>query len=382
MRQPIWIINSSILALLILLEGIVYIFHVTIPSKVSLRPSAVEQIVTATAQSVDIETIYKNDIFNTYVSPVSSTSSIIQNQVPEIPSAPAALQVTIPAVEQPTFVTPLDVTLKGVMFLSDDQLNSVAIIQSNSSMTETNYRVGEFIEDAQVLKMFADKVLVIRSNGQQEMLYLREDDAASDLEMEDPASIQSGIVFTLQEGAYAVNVAKFIEKIANLGQFIDALRLITVYNQGQASGCRVGSVVDQSLAVALGLQEGDIIEQVDGAVITDLSSRVSVYDTVVAKSIGDTILVTVRRNDQVGVITYHLVDEARSKILADKYGSSAVQSTDSSNEDLVDVLSRSDYEIEKQRRGILSRKVAMAPTQKQIEEQELRNMMQARRSGV
>lgn len=380
MRQPIWIINSSILALLILLEGIVYVFHVTIPRKVSLRPSSIEQVVTSSLPTVDIKSIYEDDIFNTYVSPIPSVDSIIKNQIPEIPSAPVTLQVNIPAIEQPTFVAPLDVALKGVMFLADDQLNSVAIIQSNASKTETNYRVGEFIEDAQVLKMFADKVLVIRSNGQQEMLYLREDDAAKDLQMEDVSIVQPGVVFALQKGVYAVNVAKFTESITNLGQFIDALELITVYSQGKASGCRVGASGDQSLAYALGLQEGDIVEQVDGTAVSDLSSRVTIYDSITEKTVGETILMTVRRDGQEAVVTYHLVDEARAKILADKYGLSEVQSLGSSSEDLVNVLSRSDYEIEKQRRDILSRKVAMAPTQRQIEEQELRNMMQARRA--
>ena len=379
MRQPIWIINSSILALLILLEGMVFVFHSPASRKVSLKPSAMGQSAAVIAQTIDIEQIYKNDIFNTYVYEVVAGKSLIQNQVPDIPSAPEAVPVNIPEIEQPTFVTPLDVTLKGVMFLADDQLNSVAVVQNNSVKTESNYRVGEFVEDAQVLKMFADKVLVIRSNGQQEMLYLREEDAAQDLEYEDRSTVESDIVFMIQEGAYSVNVAKFIQKINNLGQLIDMLGLITVYDQGQASGCRVGVVGDQSLGKVLGLQEGDIIEKVDGELITSLTSRVNAYNLVVKKSIGDVVSISIRRGDQQGVFVYHLVDEARAKILADKYAASAITDSDSS---LVETLSRSDYEIEKQRQGILSRKVAMAPTQRQIEEEEMKNLMKASRFGA
>jgi type II secretory pathway component PulC len=378
-RQPIWIINSSILALLILLEGVVFVFHSPASRKVSLKPSAIGQSTAVVTQAIDIEQIYKNDIFNTYVYEAEAGTGLIKNEIPDIPSAPEAVPIHIPEIEQPTFVTPLDVTLKGVMFLADDQLNSVAVVQNNSVKTEANYRVGEFIEDAQVLKMFADKVLVIRSNGQQEMLYLREEDAAQDLQFEDRSTVQSDIVFMIQEGVFSVNVAKFVEKINNLGQFIDMLGLITVYNQGQASGCRVGEVGDQSLGNALGLKEGDVIEKVDGELITNLTSRVAAYNVVVKKSIGDVVSMSIRRGDQQGVFVYHLVNEASAKILADKYAASAATDSDSS---LVDTLSRSDYEIEKQRQGILSRKVAMAPTQRQIEEEEMRNLMKASRSGA
>jgi type II secretory pathway component PulC len=377
-RQQIWIINSSILGLLIILELIVYVFHATVPRKVSLTLSSVEQVILSTAPEVDIESIYKNDIFNTYVNPVSSPSTIIKNQIPEIPEAPEELELQIPTIEQPIFITPLDVTLKGVIFLSDDQLNSAVVVQSNSSMVETNYRVGEFIEDAQVLKIFPDKVLVIRSSGQQEVLYLRESDAARDLQMEDNVSIQSGIVFALEEAVYAINVSQFIEKIINLGQFIDALNLIAVYNNGQPTGCKVCAAEEGSLAVSLGLKEGDIIQKIDDIFITDVSSRIQAYDSVIKKSVGDIIFVIIQRDDQTEQLTYHLVDEARAKILADKYSLSGSQTIGAANDNLIDVLSRSDYEIEKQRREILSRKVAMAPTRRQIEEQELINMMQAR----
>ena len=378
MKQPLWIINSSVLALLIVLEGMVYVFHVTVPRKVSLTLSPAGQTATVVKQTIDIEEIYEtNDIFNTYIDSTIA-KSMIQSVELEIPSAPEVVYIPVPEVEQPSFVTPLDVTLKGVMFLPDDQLNSVVVVQNNAS--QIDYRVGDFIEDAQVLKIFADKVLVIRSNGQQEMLYLREDDAAQDLQLEDTLVVEPAVVFAIQDGVYSINVPKFIRKVSNLGQFIDALSLITVYNQGQASGCRVGQAGDGTIGQSLGFEEGDIIQKIDTFVITDLASRVAAYNAVINKTVGETIEVSVRRNGEEYSLLYNLVDESRAKVLAHKYDISSGQSAGASTSDLIDTLSQSDYEIEKQRMGILSRKVAMAPTQRQIEEQELQNMLKARRS--
>ena len=236
-------------------------------------------------------------------------------------------------------------------------------------MVETNYRVGEFIEDAQLLKIFADKALVIRSNGQQEMLYLREDDAAQDLELENVTAIQSGLIFNIEENVYAINMQNFVMKVSGLGQFIDMLGLITVYNQGEASGCRVGIAGDGSLGAALGLQEGDIIEAVAGNSVTDLNSRLYIYDEIMKKDIGDSISLKVRRSGISSMKMYYLIDEARSKVLSNNNADSADQMSGATSSDLTQSIGRSDYEIESQRREILSRKVAMAPTRKQIEAQ-------------
>ena len=41
-------------------------------------------------------------------------------------------------------------------------------------------KTGDVIEDAQLMRIFSNKVVLVRSNGQQEVLYLREKDAKTD----------------------------------------------------------------------------------------------------------------------------------------------------------------------------------------------------------
>ncbi len=45
---------------------------------------------------------------------------------------------------------------------------------------ESSYKVGDMIEDAQLIRIFSNKVILMRANGQQEVLYLREKDAKLD----------------------------------------------------------------------------------------------------------------------------------------------------------------------------------------------------------
>ena len=99
---------------------------------------------------------------------------MVEIQIPAIPEAPAPIALEIPAQKAPVFIAPLAATLKGVIYLQDDSEHSVAIIQFKDSKKEHNYKVGEMIQDAQILRIYPTKVVVVRSNGQQEVLYLRE----------------------------------------------------------------------------------------------------------------------------------------------------------------------------------------------------------------
>ena len=98
----------------------------------------------------------------------------------------------------------------------------------------------------------------MRSNGQQEVFYLRKSDAAADptyLIIDD----WQGVVRKIVPNNYHIYKEEFTERIKNLAQFIDVLNLTTAYKQGVSVGCRIGSSASNSLVHELGFKEGDII---------------------------------------------------------------------------------------------------------------------------
>ncbi len=379
MRQPLWAINSSLLFLFLLGQVVFFMVKMPMPRRVSLEPGAMGTLTKQTAAVVDIKTIYdENDLFGTYTPRAPVVPKQPDMTIPQIPEAPAVIPLTVPVEPQKVFIPPLPVVLKGVIYLHDQPSRSVAMVQFQDSKEEINYRVGQLINDAQILKIFADHIVVVRSNGQQETLYLRELDASKDLSLETAKEL-AGLVIHQKNGVYLVPVDTFIAQVKNLGQFIDLLDLTTVYKKGKSIGCRVGKAAKDSLGAKLGFVYDDIISQVDGLPVTDIASRVLAFDHVVEKKIGDKLVVHVDRGGSVVQMHYQLIkssDGQRAEIGQSGAKTQPVVKSSGLEQE------RAVYDLEEQRRKMFEQKIKMAPTAHQVEMEERKKMFAARRDSM
>lgn len=370
MRQPLWAINSSLLFFCILGQLVFLLIRTPIPRKTSLEPNAVPFVDKKTTP-VDIEKIYgANDLFNTYTE-ISNLPQAIILEIPPIPDAPNLIPLAIPVETPKVFIAPLPVILKGVMYLHDRPEQSVAIVQFQDSKEEINYHVGQLINDAQILKIYPNRIIVVRSNGQRETLYLRENDAEKDFAL-DTAKEISTLNIATKDGVYQIPTELFKKHIKGLGQFIDLLHLTTVYKKGKSVGCRVGKADKDSLAFKLGLHPDDIIQQVDDLPVTDIASRVLVYDHTIEKNIGDQIIVHVERNGRTVTLKYELVPSIEKSNI-----SIVPANTAKTNQPVLDQQML--YNIDEQRKKTLEQKVKLAPTAHQLALKEQKKMFEVRR---
>lgn len=375
MRQPLWAVSSSLLFLGILGQLVFVFLQKPIVRRSSIEPDNVQVVEKKINAAVDIKKIYEvNDLFHTYVPKTIPIAKNIEQEIPPIPQEPSLIPLMIPVEPQKVFIAPLPVVLKGVVYIHDNPQQSVAIIQFQDSKEEFNYRVGQLINDAQVLKIYPNRVIVVRSGGQQETLYLRDADAGKDLASESSKEI-SGLVIPLKAGVYQVPVEKITNHIKNLGQFIDVLDLTTVYKKGKSIGCRVGRSGKDSLGSKLGFVMDDIVQQVDGLPVTDISSRVLVFDHVASKKIGDIITVQVERSGKPVSLHYALVHSSDKKVPE----VSPVKMAPGAPGVTAHVDEQALYNLEEQRKRMLEHKVKMAPTGYQLEMEERKKMFEARR---
>lgn len=307
MKQPVWILNSFLLVLFFISQTLLFMLQRVVPRRISITPGIIELEQEITAVPVDITRIYQQDLFGTYEPAIPSSASFIEDTVPPIPQPPKLISPDIPVERAPTFFAPLDVVLKGVIFVKDDPAHCIAIVQLKKTKEEQNYQVGDLIEDAQILKILSNRIIIVRSNGQQETLYLREEDAASDFNTE-MKSEPKLIVEDVSDNKYIINIDEFVKRIHNLGQFINLLDLTTVYKEGKSFGCRVGRIEQDSLGSMLGFMIDDIIIKVDECDVDDLAHRIEVYDHIVHKHPGDMIDVLVSRGNTTQTLRYALVD--------------------------------------------------------------------------
>lgn len=369
MRLPLWVINSSLLLLFLSTQLVFFLLYTPIPRRFSLEADKISVPDKKLGLVVSIQKIYEaNDLFGTYVPPLVAQAKAVEDVIPKIPEAPALIPLKIPVEPEKVFIAPLAVTLKGIMYNYGNPEKSIAIIQFQDSKEELNYHVGQLISDAQILKIYPNRVILIRSGGQQETLYLKENEAAKDMKLEMLKNI-SDIAIPVYNGIYHVPVESFKQNIKTLAQFIDALDLTTVYQKGKSIGCRIGRSGKDTLASKLGLIKDDILQQIDGIPVTDIASRVLIYDHIIQKKTGEEINVKFDRSGKEMSFKYMLSDAAMNT-------TAAKMQANTSN--LKSATPQEIFDIEQERKKMLEQRVKLAPTAQQIQMDEHNKMLQAR----
>ena len=209
-----------------------------------------------------------------------------------------------------SFIDPLDIKLKGILVMSSQENKNRAIIEKTS--VEKTYKVGDTIEDAQLIRIFSNKIILLRSNGQQEVLYLREQDAQLDPAYAAIASWTDAIQ-EVKKDQFVINTTEFLLRIKNLAQFIDLLGLTTAYKDGRSVGCRVGELEDKSLGFYLGLKSGDIIKTVNGVPTTTTDDRLKIYKDILATQDEGVIQVVLLRHNEEQELSFTVQSNKPSK---------------------------------------------------------------------
>ena len=176
MTHPFWILNSTLLLLLGCVGSFIYFSDVSIPERESIEPSRI--IKKEKSIQINIRKIYENDLFGTYQKELAQKQAI--DFGPPLPQSPQPERFEVPEVSEPEFLDPLNIILKGIVVVGTHDAKNRAIIEENNTKKELMIKVGEPFEDAQLIRIFKNKIVFLRSNGQQEILYLREQDAKLD----------------------------------------------------------------------------------------------------------------------------------------------------------------------------------------------------------
>jgi type II secretion system protein C len=357
MKHPFWILNSALAFLLAIALLFIVFSRQKTPHREPIETDISSQRIKQDEIKINLSKIYENDLFDTYQKefPKAPTPRV---EIP-FPQPPAPERPKIPAIPTPEFLDPMNVTLKGIVVIAGDDTKNRAIIQDNQTKSEQTYKVGNSIGDAQLIRIFNNKVVFLRTNGQQEVLYLRERDAASDPAYSELLGWQQ-IIRKIDAYNFAVNPKTFIERIQNLAQFIDMLDLSTAFQKGQSIGCRVGAVKPNSLGDALGLQTGDIITQVDDINAFDTQHRFNIYKNILAKKPNESISVQLLRNGKSITLVYTLEDF------------SSLETTVESNP--AQQLALEEKIKEKQIKA-LQQKQTLAPNLKELRKRERQNML-------
>lgn len=306
MRHPLWILNSSLLLLLLACVGFIVFTRKTLPKKIeNKKTNTLRRLGEKSTTPIDIAKIYENDIFDTYHETITPATE--PNYVNPIPTPPSSSAVEIPEDPIIPFLPPLAVNLKGIMIVNDESKN-IAVIEDTATRKEENYKIGDSVEDAQLIRILYNKVILVRSNGQFETLYLSEKDINNQTLINDEKEELKNVISKKNANLFYIDPIAFSKVIPGLSQFIDMFDITTIYKKGLSVGCRIGSITAGSLPHMLGLEVQDIIRAVGGVSTATPDQRFEIYEKITSLKIGDSFTITLERNGDIHSIGITLID--------------------------------------------------------------------------
>ncbi|MBN1549248.1 hypothetical protein JW872_01155 [Candidatus Babeliales bacterium] len=360
MRHPVWILNSSLLILFVTAITVLIAVRQRTPRWVSLEPTSYTEQ-TKEDVKIDIESIYNNDIFLTYHKQLPQPQQ--QSFVTPLPAPPQPLPIRIPQPEPLQFVEPLQLTLKGCIITGQDETNR-AIIANNRTKEEKSFKIGDKIDDASVLRIFRNRTLLVRANGQEELLYLRKEDAKLGPEIHD-AEQWDGIIKKVKDSTFIIDPQAFKEIIPSLAQLIEMLDITTVYKKGRSAGIRIGKVTSGSLGKELELTQGDVLLSVNGIPITTNKNRLEIYQAVLKVPLGETISVVGNR----GGAEFH------RNVVLNSLGKPYIAYDNENELPRVEPPEKTEEDIEAEKLELFRQKQTLAPTLDTIRKREKRSIL-------
>ena len=173
-----------------------------------------------------------------------------------------------PVVDAPD--TTLSLTLTGILSKNEDGTGSVLI--KNGRNEEKTYWVGQDIDGADGAKLhsvYADRVLLDRSGRLETLRFPKDLSASTGSPMAMPPLPQTQ--------TQPANLREVISE--NAAKLTDIIRPAPHVQEGQIVGFRVNPGRDRATFEALGFQPGDVVTDINGTVLDDVSQGLQIFQS-------------------------------------------------------------------------------------------------------
>jgi type II secretory pathway component PulC len=240
-------------------------------------------------------------------------SNIFSQPVPPPPKPVASI---LKPVEPPSLDKIL--TVKGIFYFSDS--GSKAIIHIFNKNTDDLYSEGDMVENAKILKInkysvsfqYLEKTVELGMDNSMNFPDTANTSGSSNPLVSSPQknginlnNIQPGISPKIMP-AQTVDANETVGKLMSDSKLMGMVNVTPEVNEsGKVSGFLVSNLPSNSLPVQLGLQNGDVIQSVNGVAIDSLATGFQVYNNIMQTQT-KVVTVDVLRNNQPVVLTYHL----------------------------------------------------------------------------
>jgi general secretion pathway protein C len=195
-------------------------------------------------------------------------------------------QPAIPS-EPPTaapVVTPLELPLTLVGTGTAEGAGSYAVLEDRMTHEQQVYRLHDVVRDGAVLATVERNQAVLRLGSQEQVLMIYSDGTqdvappsspglrAAPAGVASPAGIRQ-----VQPNQWVLDKDEVTAALGNLPQLLTKARVIPNFADGKPDGFKIFSIAPDSLYAKIGLQNGDVLQQINGVEIKDPENFMRVF---------------------------------------------------------------------------------------------------------
>lgn len=247
------------------------------------------------------EVVTRRNIFN--ATPPSDTPE--PRRAPEPPPPPP---------DVPT--TPLPLRLVGIMAGTKATSPRFAIIESTGSPPgQAVYQVGDSVQQVFIVDILPSCVVLDRGGGQQKLCFEKDAGTApapgaaprvavtAPAPPPQPGGAGGADIVRVDTGTWQVKREKLLEHFANVGSLSSQATITPYFVQGQQLGFRLSQIRAGGVLQQIGLQEGDVLQQVNGLAIHSPQEALQAYQQLQTES---TVRLSILRNNSPTTLTYEI----------------------------------------------------------------------------
>ena len=194
--------------------------------------------------------------------------------------------------------TTLKVALLGTV--SGDDETARAIIQDKTKRSESLYKEGDTVQNAQIVKILRGKV-VLKVGEKNQILTMEENQSTSRSAPRGRATRSRSTSREQQGRTITLDTATVNKSLENISELLSQVRVRPHYKDGKADGLMISQVKPNTIFTRLGLRNGDIIQNIDGEEIENPDDILDFYEEL--KS-GSSVSLGIQRRGKQQVMNY------------------------------------------------------------------------------
>ena len=168
-----------------------------------------------------------------------------------------------------------------------DGAESYAILEDRATREQQVYRLRDVVRDGAILAKIDRNQAILRLGTQEQILTIY-NDGTQDVSPPGPgtsptvrpgtdAAASTTGIRQVQPNQWVLDKQEVTAALGNLSQLLTKARVIPNFADGKPDGFKIFSIAPDSLYAKIGLQNGDVLQQINGVEIKDPENFMRVF---------------------------------------------------------------------------------------------------------